>query len=316
MNEKRWILFTTAFSVVLVSGLLLSAPKMAEAACGASTSSCKTCHEVQGKLPVNQKGAWHTQHAFGDFCQACHLGNASETDMTKAHVGVIKNPLTEPSQTCASCHPSNTAAMVAKYGGSAGSSGPTGSTPASGGTSAPAAGSSSTPASGSASSPSPAATQVPAVSQPGAAQTSPSANPNFDVIDFNKNFQSPVSLWTIVFGLVDLVILLALAVLLWRWWKGVWLWQYLKPRNAGEHLVNLKRESPEIRDIFYKLRDCEPETVTAVAALLNRGREGQKLLRTVAGLSPELLDKLQGLPETDLDLIVRLSKAVRSKEGR
>lgn len=309
MKEKRWLLFTVACSAVLVSGLMLTSPKIVEAACGASTSSCKTCHEVQGKLPVNQKGAWHTQHAFGDFCQACHLGNASETDMTKAHVGVIKNPLTQPDQTCASCHPSDTAARVAKYGGSVVTSAPTSSVAT---TQTPASAGSSTPV------PSTAATQTPVASQPSTAatQTPPSANPNFDVIDFNKNFQSPISIWTFVFSLADLVVLLALVVLLWRWKKGIWLWQYLRRSSTNEHLVNLEREAPEIRDIFYKLRDCEPKTVTAVEDLLNRGLEGQKLLQTVAGLSPELLDRLQGLPEEELELIIRLSKAARSKEGR
>lgn len=81
MGKKKWILFLSffgLFGVFLASSYYLGPQKTAQAACGASTSSCKTCHEVKGEDPVSKKGDWHVQHSFGDFCQACHLGVSSE----------------------------------------------------------------------------------------------------------------------------------------------------------------------------------------------------------------------------------------------
>lgn len=304
------------FTALVVSILLgVQQPKIAEAACGASTSSCKTCHEVQGKDPVSQKGDWHTQHSFGDFCQACHLGNATATDKAQAHQGMIKNPLTQADQTCASCHPSDTAARVAKYGGTAGATTtkPSGTSSGAASGSASAAGSSTSAGS---TSPSAAATQTPSTAPSTAATQAPAAsNPNYDVIDYNKNF-SNLNIWTVLFGVADILIVLALIVLLWRWKKGVWLWQYMQHHKDAEILINLEKETPEIKTIFNLLHDCETDTVIAVESLLKRGKDGQRLLQTVAGLSPELLGKLQSLKESDMDLVFQLSRAMRTKEGK
>lgn len=176
MNGKRRIhLVVTLSLLILVLGLVWGLqPKTAEAACGASTSSCKTCHEVKGELPVSKTGAWHTQHAFGDFCQACHLGVATASDKAQAHAGIIAKPLSQPSDTCASCHPSDTAARVAKYGGSPSSgSNTSGNTAGTTGTATAAPGAQDQ--SSNKVTISPNATQIPA-----------SQNPNFNVIDFNR----------------------------------------------------------------------------------------------------------------------------------
>jgi hypothetical protein len=73
------------------------------AQCGSQASSCKNCHEVKGADPVNAKGDWHTQHAFGDFCEFCHGGNVQSTDKATAHQGMVQ-PLADVKTNCSSCH--------------------------------------------------------------------------------------------------------------------------------------------------------------------------------------------------------------------
>lgn len=113
---KKLTFFLGIVTLFTVIYLNLNKPEPVNAACGVATSSCLTCHEELGKNPVNTKGDWHIQHQFGDFCQACHQGNPNEEDMTKAHEGIIKNPLTAPDQNCQSCHSADFSAKAAKYG--------------------------------------------------------------------------------------------------------------------------------------------------------------------------------------------------------
>jgi hypothetical protein len=86
---------------------LLSTPTKTSAQCGSQASSCKNCHEVQGQDPVNNDGsAWHTSHAFGDFCYICHAGNNQATDKTAAHAGMVA-PLADIQASCVQCHPND-----------------------------------------------------------------------------------------------------------------------------------------------------------------------------------------------------------------
>lgn len=115
---KKWILslsFLGVFIALLASSYLFEPIKTAEAACGASTSSCQTCHEDQGEAPVSKNGDWHVQHAFGDFCQACHLGESTAEEKSAAHEGMILKPLSQPDQSCATCHPADLDVRVTKY---------------------------------------------------------------------------------------------------------------------------------------------------------------------------------------------------------
>ncbi|MDP4161348.1 MAG: hypothetical protein Q8911_16595, partial [Bacillota bacterium] len=237
MKKKKLSLLALIFGIfgiALTGYFWLSTPKDTQAACGASTSSCKTCHEVQGADPVSKKGDWHIQHSFGDFCQACHLGVATETDKTKAHVGVVAKPLGQPDQSCASCHPADAAARVAKYGGAATTSAPSGTSPAAPSTSADGT----APATGTgAVTPSPAATQVPS-----------SANPNYDTLDFNTSGKLPWLAWAIV--IADILALLILAVLLWKWKKGLWPWAFAQGKHKN---VPFNTLPPEVQDVFKQL---------------------------------------------------------------
>lgn len=101
---------------LLIAGfLLLSNATRASAQCGSQASSCKNCHETQGQDPVNNDGtAWHTSHAFGDFCYICHGGNSQATDETQAHTG-MEDPLSDIQVACQQCHPNDLEARAQVY---------------------------------------------------------------------------------------------------------------------------------------------------------------------------------------------------------
>ena len=110
---KLTLLINLGLALPLVAWLTLPQPQ-AFAQCGKTASSCKTCHETQGRLKVNTKGDWHTQHAFGDFCVYCHAGNAQAKDKAKAHAGLV-NPLADVTYTCATCHTEDCSSRAQAY---------------------------------------------------------------------------------------------------------------------------------------------------------------------------------------------------------
>ena len=116
MKQKRITFFFIMLGVLLVVGsFLLMSTTPAAAQCGSQASSCKNCHETQAQLPVNSDGtAWHTEHAFGDFCYLCHGGNNQATDETAAHTGMT-DPLSDINASCKGCHPDDTQAKAEIY---------------------------------------------------------------------------------------------------------------------------------------------------------------------------------------------------------
>ena len=114
--RKLHLLLVTAGTLVIVAcGIALTSPQPAKAQCGSQASSCKNCHEVQGKKPVNADGTgWHQSHAFGDFCYICHGGNSQATDETAAHTGMA-SPLSDVQAACAQCHPNDLQARADVY---------------------------------------------------------------------------------------------------------------------------------------------------------------------------------------------------------
>jgi len=106
--RKSQFLIITGLALFLLAGsILLLPPRKANAQCGSQASSCKNCHEVQGQKPVNGDGtAWHTSHAFGDFCYICHAGNNQSLDKAEAHKGMVP-PLSDVKASCQQCHPND-----------------------------------------------------------------------------------------------------------------------------------------------------------------------------------------------------------------
>ena len=118
MRLKRipYYLLGAGMALLITVGIFLLLPvQPVSAQCGSQASSCKNCHETQAKKPVNNDGtAWHTQHAFGDFCYLCHAGNNQATDKVAAHTGLVA-PLADINASCKSCHPSDTQAKAQIY---------------------------------------------------------------------------------------------------------------------------------------------------------------------------------------------------------
>ncbi|MCX6031912.1 MAG: hypothetical protein NT169_21765 [Chloroflexi bacterium] len=102
VKGKWWWIILGAGIVLLLALVQLRLPAV-QAQCGTQASSCKSCHEVQAKDPVNSKGVWHTDHAFGDFCEFCHAGNVHATDKAAAHQGLVAWNA-DVKASCASCH--------------------------------------------------------------------------------------------------------------------------------------------------------------------------------------------------------------------
>ena len=209
MQRKKLFLMpvVAGLLIVIVSGIALAITQAAHAQCGSQASTCKNCHEVQGQKPVNNDGtAWHTSHAFGDFCYICHGGNQQATDKTAAHTGMVP-PLSDIKASCGSCHPNDLQARAKVYAdklgiqvGAGGASG-SGSTTA---TASPAAAASNT-----------AATPQAAAAQP-AAPAPPAAGASVNQADlvnyvqrYNQNVlgQNPtnwgnVILWVLIVAMV------------------------------------------------------------------------------------------------------------------
>src|SRR5512146_2515673 len=109
------LLASTGATLLAVCAIALVVTGTVEAQCGSQASSCKNCHEVQGKDPVNADGTgWHQSHAFGDFCYICHGGNSQATDETEAHKGMVE-PLADVQAACAQCHPNDLQAKADVY---------------------------------------------------------------------------------------------------------------------------------------------------------------------------------------------------------
>lgn len=106
--QRRYFFVTMVTAGIMLAaatGYWLVTATPANAQCGSQASSCKNCHEVQGQDPVNGDGtAWHTSHAFGDFCYICHAGNNQATDQNEAHLGMAA-PLSDVKASCLQCHP-------------------------------------------------------------------------------------------------------------------------------------------------------------------------------------------------------------------
>lgn len=108
-------LVVLGLGIVVASGIALLTLQPANAQCGSQASSCKNCHETQGKSPVNNDGTgWHQSHAFGDFCYICHGGNNQAVDETAAHASMVA-PLSDVQAACAQCHPDDLQARAEVY---------------------------------------------------------------------------------------------------------------------------------------------------------------------------------------------------------
>lgn len=266
----------------------------AEAACGASTSSCRTCHEIQGKDPVSKNGAWHTDHAAFDFCEFCHGGVTKETTAEKAHQE-MRPALADAQKSCATCHANDLATRVAKYGGTA----PTGGASASGGSAA-------TPENQGGSVPPP----PPAASAPAPA----AAAGTQDVLDYNRRLpgepEPPNRGNQVLWGLNALAAL-GLAGTYWMYEK--------KPRSrrdAGEErrsFADALTQSlpPERADLVTLLARCDASTLEALEQVLHQDG-GPAMLRRLARMDLGLVSRLETLSQEELLLVLSLARGQKN----
>jgi len=164
------------------------------AQCGSQASSCKNCHEVKGEDSVNAKGDWHTQHAFGDFCEFCHAGNVQATDEAAAHQGMVQ-PLGDVKANCSSCHAADYQTKAEPYAKTLGVTIGAGSPQAPTGSSAPSAPAPQQPA------------QQTTTPQQNAAQPVQAATPTSNqIVDYVTQYRAehpkPLSAGTLITGLL------------------------------------------------------------------------------------------------------------------
>ncbi len=107
-------IFVTLITIPVALLLLLMTPAPAQADCGTDASSCKVCHEGNQEMPVNQNGAWHVDHAFGDFCVSCHAGDKGTSDKVASHTG-MHPVLADAKVSCETCHANDYAELAARY---------------------------------------------------------------------------------------------------------------------------------------------------------------------------------------------------------
>lgn len=289
---KPFFLFI-AGAIVLLAGVWLVLPQPTEAQCGSSASSCKTCHETQKQHPVNTQGDWHTQHAFGDFCEFCHAGNVQAADKDAAHQGLV-HPLEDVAASCQSCHPQDTTDRAQKYAAVLGVElGAGGSAPASdaidsgsgaatgGGTAANCAG-----------------------------VTAPLEGEEIDMnLLYAEKLTPPGPNWgniILILMILGLGAVFAFAAYTWEGWGAAvarWIDQNvgvvtkaIHTANAGvkmeevpssAELASLFERKPELKALWPRLAESDPAALNAIARILQNEKDGPALLQAIARLNKQ-----------------------------
>lgn len=289
-----------ALTAIVVTGLLavlisaIGAPQPASAACGASSSSCKTCHEINRKLPVNQKGDWHTAHAMGDYCSFCHGGNVQAADEAAAHEG-LADPFADVKLSCSSCHQDDyqkkaegyAAALGVTIGSGAGGDGEAGDGSSSGGTVT----GGSTPAGGAAVSP---------------------ASASGPVLDFNQYY---VEYWgTKGMSTRNKVLVVVLALLI-LGFPAIWSYYRYHERLVGR--LKRPRLTAEKRTLHLaeQLEHLDERTREHLLALLADRETATKVLSALGTLDPELLSTQPRTDSERMRLSLSVAQAVNTALG-
>jgi len=285
----------------------------ASAQCGSQASSCKNCHEVQGKDPVAKKGQWHIDHAANDYCEFCHAGNVQATDKDKAHVGMVK-PGDNLKASCGGmCH-QDFSARADKYiavGMQVG-----------GGAAQPPAASSGGQA--------PAATAV-APAQPAqpaapAAQSKPAAPPpaSGQIVDFNQpkpNLEanpSTVNVGNIVLGVLVVLVLIVGVVIVFAGEGGLrklTAWQ-AQPAVASayrgtplpDNWADLVKAKPELEQVLPMLARADPRTIKAIAHVLSDPSHGDEALQALGKIDLKLIEDVRKLGPRERELLLALAQ--------
>jgi len=299
-----------ALSFILASAAIFWATSTAEAQCGSQASSCKNCHEVQGKKSVNNDGkAWHKSHAFGDFCQFCHAGNVQSMDQTEAHKGMAK-PLADVKLSCSSCHQKDYVEKAQVYATALGVT----LTAGGGGGNQP-------PASSSGSGGSPAQPSSP--SQPSTSSNAVTA-PN--VIDYGKQYDETVLGKTeINWGNVILGVMLFGLVI----GGGAFVYVNEKKLSAKSQIptskipisnlqsfdfaqdkspISINDLKPEVSELLPQLQKLEPRALKALKKITCDPDAANDLLYSISRIDPHLIEEVRRLDRKEINLLMALAE--------
>jgi hypothetical protein len=273
------MLVTTGILTLLVTGAALAFVQPVKAQCGSQASSCKNCHEVQAKDPVNNDGtSWHQSHAFGDFCYICHAGNNQATDKAAAHTGMV-SPLADVKASCAQCHPNDLQARAQVYADKLGIQIGASDPPAASGSASAASAAPGTASAASAPS-NTSTTQQPATAAPQA--TSGPSDPNLVnyVQRYNENVlgEQPTN-W----GNIILLVMLGAIVL------GA---GFLVLRREGWIMISFKETKPldkelpsDVADMAPEIAKLKPAVRKSLRRLLSKPRTAAELFSAIDDLS-------------------------------
>ena len=289
-----------ALTAIVVTGLLaalisaIGAPRPARAACGASSSSCKTCHEINRELPVNQRGDWHTAHAMGDYCSFCHSGNVQATGKAAAHEG-LADPFADVKLSCSSCHQDDyqkkaegyAAALGVTIGSGSGGDGGAGGGSSTGGT--PTGGGIST----------------------GGAAVSP-ASASGPVLDFNQYYAEHWGTEGMSARNKTLLVVLVLLIL-----GFPVIWSYYRYHERFVGWLKRPRRTPEKRtlDLAERLEHLDERTREHLLALLADRETATKVLSALGTLDPELFSIQPRTDSERMRLSLSVAQAVNTALG-
>ncbi|HEX9027597.1 MAG TPA: cytochrome c3 family protein, partial [Anaerolineales bacterium] len=275
-------------------------------------SSCKNCHETQGQKPVNNDGKpWHTAHAFGDFCYACHGGNNQSMDKATAHTGMV-DPLLDPKTACQSCHPNDLDARVKVYTDILGvpAAAGAGTTPAAGGT--PQA----TQPSAAAATPTPAAPAAGSTGGTGTGGTTLQVG-SANLVDYNQQYDTtvlgrPLINWGNV--IVALLVLFVLAgggaYVYWneRKLRGLPFGSTAaKKSSAAAAVPVVEGYSPEVAALLPQIAQLTPVGLHALRRLLENPEQANELLHSLSRLDPDLIRRIRALDDGSRAMLLALS---------
>lgn len=319
-HPDKWFFITMLGGLTLLLGaMMIGSAQPASAQCGTSASSCKNCHETQGKMPVANSGDWHKAHSFGDFCEFCHVGNVQATTAEEAHIGMVV-PLDDVQASCQGCHPDNYNQLAQTYASTLG-------------VELVAGGSANRSANNESSDDSSGCTGVTAVSAPLGGEE----------IDYNQLYVETtgrpplVSNWgNVILSLLILGTGTAFFATAWSWenWGQAvagWIDDNVAPipqaaaaaasrSDSGQALSQaltadnttqvqtLLAQKPELRDLLPKLMNLPPETLSALDTILANPERGNDLLQAVSKVDTEVIATLRQLGARDRALLSALFK--------
>ena len=307
--QRKHIGFFLMLATLLAMIAVVTGPRPAAAQCGSSSSSCKNCHETQKQDPVNTQGAWHTQHAFGDFCEFCHAGNVKATDKTGAHTGMV-DPLADVKGSCQSCHPNDYMDRAKTYADALGKT--------ISATAAPAG-----------PSPSTANTTV-TTTATSIAPCGPTAPTGGQTIDLNNayaglNLPPPNTLGNLALVGLIVIVLLLLSGLIWyyeqpferivltiRRWQATPVLVAATPDGAALNLPRQLVARPEVESLLPLLAENDPATLRAVTRLLSDRDKGSRVLKALSRADWQTLSALSERDQQVLSALLALAKEMKA----